>query len=127
MRHFCLTLALLLATPALAETPMTAQDFDAFATGKTLTYQRSGQLFGTEEYLPGRKVRWYETGKGCSNGTWFAQDQSICFTYTGSPEPACWIFVRSGDRVVAHSMDDAPGDQPFQVAPRDTPLSCTED
>lgn len=127
MRHLCLLLALLLATPALAETPMTAKDFDAFATGRTLTYQRPGQVFGTEEYLPGRKVRWQEAGNGCSSGTWFAQDQSICFSYTGYPQPACWVFVRSGDRVLAHELGGPPGDPPFQVVASDAPLSCTED
>lgn len=115
----------LLAAPALAEPPMTADEFEAFATGRTLTYQRPGHVFGTEEYLPGRKVRWQEAGKGCSGGTWFARDSAICFAYTGFPRPACWVFVQTGDRVVAHSLDDAPGEQPFQVTASDTPLDCS--
>ena len=38
--------------------PMTAAEFDAYATGKTLTYSQYGEIYGTEEYLPNRRVRW---------------------------------------------------------------------
>ena len=110
---------------ALASPPLTAEEFDSYVTGQTITYHQQDTLFGIEEYLPGRKVRWQEAGKGCSGGTWFARDSAICFAYTGFPRPACWVFVQTGDRVVAHSLDDAPGEQPFQVTASDTPLDCS--
>ena len=37
-----------LAGPALAETPMTGDEFDANTVGETLTYDYGDGLFGTE-------------------------------------------------------------------------------
>src|SRR5690606_20167157 len=54
--------------PATSGTPMTAEEFDSYATGKTLTYSQYGQIFGTEEYLPNRRVRWQVTGDLCQYG-----------------------------------------------------------
>ena len=102
-----LILAFLLAPPALAENRMTAEAFDAFATGRTLTYQQPDIVFGTEEYLPGRRVRWSDGTAGCYAGSWFPKDGEICFLYQGTTEPACWSFVQEGDRVSATSSDDA--------------------
>mgnify|MGYP007056300764 CR=1 FL=1 len=44
-------LAVLLATPALAETPITPEAFEAHVTGKTITYRQFESVFGIEEYL----------------------------------------------------------------------------
>jgi hypothetical protein len=102
-----LILATLLATPLVAETPMTAEEFDAFATGRTLTYQTPDAVFGTEEYLPGQKVRWSDGTAGCYAGSWFAKNDKICFVYQGVANPACWTFVQTGSRVRADFSDDA--------------------
>ncbi len=57
MRALLLPL-ILAATPSLAETPLDANQFDAATVNETLTYDYGGGLFGTEEYLEGRRVRW---------------------------------------------------------------------
>ena len=80
------------ATPGLAETPITAEVFESHVTGKTLTYQQFDSLFGTEEYLEGRKVRWSTAPNECQYGSWYPQGDTICFVYEYSPTPACWTF-----------------------------------
>jgi hypothetical protein len=60
-----LTALLASALPVLAEGPVTADQFEAHVTGKTLTYARGGAIFGIEQYLPGRKVRWQFTADTC--------------------------------------------------------------
>ncbi|MFN5996058.1 MAG: hypothetical protein ACK47C_15390 [Paracoccaceae bacterium] len=107
MMRLALALAILLAAPAGAETRMTADDFDAFATGKTLTYRSASGVFGTEEYLPGRKVRWSDGSAGCYSGLWYPKGEDICFYYQGVDEPACWRFLRTDDKVIADFSGDA--------------------
>lgn len=124
MRTLILTLATVLATPTLAETSMTADEFDAFATGKTLTYQTPDFVFGTEEYLPGRRVRWSDGSPGCYSGTWYPKDGEICFLYQGSSTPACWSFVRNGSKVQADSSDDAET-LIYDVVISEDPLPCS--
>ena len=90
-----LALCLILPAPALAETPMTAEEFEAYVTGKTMDYIADGQVFGREVYLPGRKVRWAFTAEECKLGHWFGQGDQICFLYDGDPEPKCWMIWSS--------------------------------
>ena len=86
---------------------MTADEFDAFATGKTLTYLGPDGVFGTEEYLPGRKVRWSDGSPSCHSGYWYPKNGDICFYYQGSAEPACWTFLQAEGKVTADSSGDA--------------------
>ena len=124
MRLTALLALLLLPLPALAETPMTAAEFDAYVTGKTLTYSQFGTIFGIEEYLPGRKVRWAFTEDICQYGTWYEEAGNICFVYEYDPTPHCWRFWQEGDGLKALSVNDAPGSELSEVAQTDQPLSC---
>jgi hypothetical protein len=118
--------AILAALPvaALAQTPMTGDEFDAYVTGKTLTYSQYGTIFGTEEYLPDRRVRWAFTEDLCQYGSWYPQDENICFVYEYDPVPHCWTFWKDGDRLMALSVNDAPGAELSEVEQTDTPLAC---
>lgn len=122
-----LSLALLvaaLATTSAAETPMTGAEFDAFATGKTLDFANESGVFGTEEYLPGRRVRWAATDETCKFGRWFEADGQICFVYDGQETQHCWIVWQRGDRLAAQSVNDAP-DRPLRdISTARTPLTC---
>lgn len=118
-----IALATFLAAPAVAEPRMTAEDFDAFATGNTLAYLQSDGVFGTEEYLPGRKVRWSDGSPGCQSGLWYPKDGDICFQYQGVAEPACWTFMKQGGKVMADYAGDA--ETVFlDVAVSKDPLPC---
>jgi hypothetical protein len=123
MRLATLLLAVL-PLAAAAETPMTAAEFDAFATGKTLDYFVAGQVFGRETYLPGRTVRWAHTGEECRLGRWYEDAGNICFLYDGDPEPKCWTIWADGDGLAASYITDGPDELPRQVLETDEPLAC---
>lgn len=105
----------LLATSALADPPnpapdpalgppLSAAEFEAEVTGRTLTYGSGGIVWGQEQYLPGRRVLWAFTGQACEEGYWRAEGPAICFVYEATPGPNCWLFYRDGERLVARSM-----------------------
>ncbi len=105
-----LLLALLLtALPVLAQTPMTASEFEAHTEGKTLYFGVGGQRYGVEEYLPNRRVRWSFLDGDCKDGRWYPSDEQICFVYDDNPVPQCWLFYLDGDRLAARF---ASGDDP---------------
>jgi hypothetical protein len=122
-------LACLIALPAFAQTtmtgtPMTGDDFDAYVTGKTLTYSQYGQIFGIEEYLPNRKVRWSVAPDLCQYGSWYPEADKICFVYEYDPDPHCWTFWQAPSGLTALSVDDLPGAELSEVEQTDVPLQC---
>ena len=119
-----LILALALATPAFAETPITAEEFEAHVTGKTLTYQQYEGVFGIEEYLEGRKVRWSTAPNECLYGTWYPQGENICFVYEYDPNPACWTFWMEGGALVALSTSGLPGEELHETNASNQGLPC---
>lgn len=81
----------LCVTPALAETPMTGAEFEAYVTGRTLSFSSANNpAYGVEKYLPNRRVVWSGGDGTCVEGMWFEQDDSICFLYETDPEAKCW-------------------------------------
>jgi hypothetical protein len=117
-------LFLLLALPATAQTPLTAAEFEAYATGKTLSYAQGSDIWGTEQYLPGRKVIWAFADSECQRGTWFEDNGLICFQYEAEPGPQCWSFFREPDGLRALFMGDPSGNPLSEVAQSDKPLIC---
>ena len=123
-------LAALLLAPlaAAAETPMTAAEFEAHVTGMTITYQQSGGIFGIEEYLPGRKVRWSVAPGECKYGSWYPEAEALCFVYEYDPIPHCWTFWMQGGVMMARSAGVDPGADPgADLAEADrsaSPLPC---
>lgn len=113
-----------LALPAYAAEPMDAAQFEAYVTGKTLTYSQGGQVFGIEEYLPGRKVRWQFTQDECQYGSWFQKEDLICFVYEYDSTEHCWTFWKEGDVLHALSVNDAPGAELSEVAQTTNGLAC---
>ncbi|MDX5350496.1 MAG: hypothetical protein LPJ95_07315, partial [Paracoccaceae bacterium] len=67
MRQALLALAVL-AAPAHADAPLTADAFEAHVTGHTLTYRQYDRVYGIEEYLPDRRVRWSVAPNECQYG-----------------------------------------------------------
>lgn len=121
-----LALALaLIATPALAEEPMSAAEFEAYTTGKTLYYAHDGARYGGEDYLPGRRVRWSFLDGQCIEGSWYDAQELICFVYEDQPDaPVCWSFyARPGG---LHAVLEG-GDQSqdlYETGESDQPLFC---
>lgn len=113
-----------LAAPGFAQTPLTAEEFEAHVTGRTITYSQFGQVFGVEEYLANRQVRWSVTKNLCQYGSWYPKDGAICFVYEYDPTPHCWAFWLEGGTLNALSVNDLPGAELSAVERTDTPLTC---
>ncbi|MBV0913993.1 hypothetical protein [Anianabacter salinae] len=123
MRH--LVAALLIAPTALmAETPMTASEFEAYVTGKTLTYAEGGIVYGIEEYLPNRRVRWAFTEDECREGEWFEAGEAICFVYEDNLEPQCWTFYDRPGGLAAKFENVDDGRELYEIGQSPEPLFC---
>lgn len=118
-----LILSLLLASPALAETPMTAEEFEEVMTGKTLTFSANGAPYGIEYYAPGRQVIWSFIGGDCVTGEWYQDERAICFVYENDPEPKCWEVFQDGGRIRAVFMN-RPGVSTLYEMSEQEPLVC---
>jgi hypothetical protein len=116
--------ALLLATPALAEDPLTAETFDALTLGRTMTWAEFGQVYGVEHYLPDRRVRWTVLGDDCRHGHWYPQGELICFQYENDPEPDCWTITQVGSGLHARFAGTAAEAAPVVVAETSEPMAC---
>ncbi|QYK41240.1 MAG: hypothetical protein KF887_17995 [Paracoccaceae bacterium] len=121
-----LALALTLAPAAsgAADAPLTAEQFEALTTGRTLTYALGGEIYGIEEYRPGRRVLWAFRGDECREGTWYPQGPEICFVYTYDPTPQCWLFHQRAGGLTARFTGDPQGAELSVVAESDGPLIC---
>lgn len=132
MRHAtALLLAATLALPALAQeatpvadAPLSGAEFDAYATGKTLSYAQDGVVWGSEQYLPGRKVIWAFTEDDCQYGHWFEDQGNICFLYDNDPAAQCWKFFHEATGLRAIFMGADGGTSLSEVAQSTTPLNC---
>ena len=122
MRMVALLLAL--ATPALADTPMSPAEFEAYVTGKTLTYSAGGRAYGIEEYLEDRRVRWSFLDGECQDGEWYPAGDMICFIYEGYPDPQCWTFYREGSGLRALFMNDPMETELYETQASDEPMLC---
>ncbi len=103
---------------------MTAAEFDAYVTGKTLTWSQYDSVFGIEEYLPNRKVRWKTSPEECQYGSWFERSGMICFVYEYSPGEHCWTFWTEGTGLKAMSENGIPGGELTEVQQTAEPLNC---
>lgn len=116
---------LTLALPANAEeAPLSAEAFEAWVTGKTLTYSDALGTFGIEEYLRNRRVRWSYLDGTCEEGFWYAEGQSICFLYEEIVAPQCWRFFLRNGRLVALFEADPEPRAVYQTGETDEPLIC---
>ena len=114
---------LVCATPMVAE-PMSGAEFEDFVTGQTLTFAEDGQVYGIEQYLPNRRVRWAFMGDQCRDGFWYEEaGGQICFLYEDLEGPQCWIFSRDGGRLTAQFQGDG-GRELYEAQRSAEPLRC---
>lgn len=109
---------------AQAETIVPPQAFEQLSTGKTLYFFRDGEFFGAEQYYPDRKSLWQYNGGDCLEGSWFAQGDLVCFTYSEDPRVQCWYFLEKSNGYVARGQFDPP-ELDLELGRIDTePLNC---
>ncbi|MBT8456836.1 MAG: hypothetical protein HKO95_00275 [Rhodobacteraceae bacterium] len=121
---FPVLIAMFTAFAASAETPMTAEEFDAHTRGNTLTFSADGQVYGIEEYLDGRRVRWAFVDGTCEDGFWYTDGPMICFVYETISDPQCWTFYRRGDGLKAQYENEPDGTVLFETQKSPEPLLC---
>jgi hypothetical protein len=121
--RFALAL-LLAASPALAEAPLSAEEFDALTLGRTMTWAEFGTVYGVEQYLPGRRVRWTVLGDDCLAGHWYAEGPEICFQYENDPVPDCWTITATGAGMLARYRADPSDAEPVVVEETTETLAC---
>ena len=119
-----LSALILLATPALAETPMTAEEFEALTLGRTVQWTRSGQLYATEHYLAGRQLQWAYPDEPCKTANWYPQGDAICFRYDPAADTVCWEMTRSETGFLARYTANPPDASPVEVTFTAKPLAC---
>jgi hypothetical protein len=125
VRSILTALLLMLALPAqAAETPMSAEQFESYSTGRTLTFGFAGRPYGIEEYLPGREVIWQFVGEECRRGIWYQEAEQICFVYEHDPTPQCWTFFLTDRGLRARFAGDPPGMELVEVEQARQPLIC---
>lgn len=102
---------------------MTGAEFDAYVTGKTLTYAENGVAYGAEQYLPNRKVRWAFDKDTCLYGAWYEQGEAICFIYEDGSAPQCWHFFSQNGKLRAEFQGDS-GTELYEAWASNAPLTC---
>ena len=124
--RFALFALAMLAVPAQAQTPMTAEQFEAYVTGRTLTFGLDGMVYGIEEFRPGRSTTWSFMDGECRRGVWFPRDEQICFTYEGDAPGIehCWIFWEGEDGLNARFMGDGAATELYEALNSPQPLVC---
>lgn len=122
--RLALTLPLILAAPALAQTPMTVAEFEEWSTGRTLDYYDGTLYWGSEQHLPDRLTLDADAEGTCRHGQWFPQNEAICFQYEDTEGTFCWTFWRDGDTVTAATVDADPTVLPYEVRATDAALPC---
>jgi hypothetical protein len=126
MWRFLLSLSLLLASlsPAFAQDPLDAAQFDAATTGKTFYYSSEGQPYGAEEYLKDHRVRWSFLDGHCQTGKWWQDGEHICFAYDQSTAVHCWTFTQGPSGLIARLAGDPPGRDLYEMRQNAEPLFC---
>lgn len=92
---------LLAASPALCQSGMSADEFEAYTRDKTLFYAFEGEAYGVEQYLDDRRVIWSFLDGRCKEGTWYEEAGHICFVYEDRLDAQCWKFSESPGGLVA--------------------------
>lgn len=126
MRHIaCASVsALLMLQPLAAAAEISAEEFERYTDGKTLSYAWRGQEFAQEQYLPDRQVIWSVMGGECHNGRWYEQAGQICFVYEYDPEPKCWDFKVGETGLHAVPQPGGEEDALDETAQSPTPIRC---
>ncbi len=126
MRFVAVAVFALLPLAALAEGPLDAASFDARTLGRTITYSQNGEVYGIEEYLPDRRVRWAFVGGECHEGTWFQDGEDICFFYEDGADLQCWQFSDTEAGLVARFRGNPDNEPLVSLAETRAPLACSE-
>ena len=122
-----LAIWLMLCAPAQAQEAMNGAEFDAYVTGRTITFRTiTNPEFGVERYLPGKRVMWSAFDGTCQYGVWFESKGDICFRYEGDPEHKCWAIFDEANGLRGVYTTRPNTTVIYEVLGRDDPLICND-
>lgn len=104
--------------------PMSAAEFEAYVTGKTLFYGQSGEAYGAEIYHENRRVTWSFLDGDCKEGRWYAEGPLICFVYEDRPDPQCWTFERGAGGLIARFENNPDSAELYEAQNLDEEMIC---
>lgn len=127
-----LLISVLTAVPlaeAPAEEAVSPSEFQQYAEGWTLYFERDGQDYGSETFEPEGKVRWRYKDGSCVDGTWRPHGAQLCFLYDSQGpdgEILCWRVLRMDDGgLIARLLNRAEDELELRITKRDKkPLLC---
>ena len=119
-----LLLTLFQAAPLVAQSVMSAEEFDAYTRGKTLFYAQSGQTYGAERYLENRRFEWSFLDGECKRGSWYEDNGLICFTYDDTPDPQCWSFSKGARGLIAQFETNPDTTELYEAQDTDKEFTC---
>lgn len=104
---------------------LNAEEFDAATKGKTYYFSSNGSLYGAEEYLDGKRVRWSFLDGQCVEGRWWQEGQMICFAYENNDVPQCWSVKRgAGGGLIVLYENDPTKRELYEVKQSTKPMHC---
>lgn len=103
---------------------MTAAEFEAYVSGKTLFFAAEGSRYGVEEYLPDRRVRWSFLDGKCKEGLWYEEAGQICFIYEDNPSPQCWTFFERNSGLSARFESEPDGTVLYEIEDTGEDMLC---
>jgi hypothetical protein len=110
---------------AAAETPMTAEDFEAYVGTSTITYDYGEGLFGQADYHANRTLSWAFEGEPCMTGKWYPDGDHLCFVFQDDPEAsACWNFYKRENSIFGRTVGREDEVEIFGVEKSALPLIC---
>ena len=121
---YALFVLAMLSPPAQAQQSLSAAEFEAYTTGKTLFYGRDGAAYGAEEYLDNRRVRWSFLDGKCKDGRWYEEQGQICFVYEDNPDPQCWTFEQGTTGLIARFQGLSSGTDVYEAQDSDEEMLC---
>ncbi len=110
------------AAPAVAEGWLSPEAFQAQVAGKaTIVTDALGDRFGTEHFLPDRRVIWqYSADKSCLFGTWTPRRDTICYSYDGGLEN-CLRYRPDGTGLTGVEWNDGIEGETYRLKIIDAP------
>jgi len=105
---------------------MSADEFEAYVTGKTLYYSDGTNApYGAEIYLRNRRVLWSFLDGECKDGYWYEEGPLICFVYEDRIDPQCWSFELGNGGLIATFENDPAASALYEAQDIGQELLCT--
>lgn len=114
----------LAAMPATAKEIITADEFEALSTGKTLYFSFEGAPYGAEQFYKGRRSLWQYRNGECTAGAWHNDGPKLCFLYEDNFDLQCWEMYRRDGEIFVQSESATAGEELKLDRIDEVPLPC---